>query len=322
MDTSSSFYNLDPQRVLAAVELAGLKPTGEFTQLNSYENRVFDIRLEENFPGSPYKNVIAKFYRPQRWSKEALQEEHDFLFELKKEGIPVIAPFEYASGKSLITLEDMHVAFFQKGLGRLPQEFLTGDLKQVGRMMAQLHNVGSRKPAQHRPTLGPDHPGAWDALDLLETWVTPELRDRYVQAAEDILFSLQETLRPQSFIRIHGDCHKGNLLHNGDSFLLVDFDDFINGPEVQDFWMLLSGDQDSLSQEQDEILSGYEELRDFPHEQWAWIPILRGFRIISYAAWVARRWSDPSFPRLFPEFNSYKYWAEEVEALEKIAWQL
>jgi Ser/Thr protein kinase RdoA (MazF antagonist) len=131
---------------------------------------------------------------------------------------------------------------------------------------------------------------------------------------------LDDLLIYQEFIRIHGDCHKGNLLHNGQQFFLVDFDDFCTGPVIQDFWMLLSGDGEEAEREREEILQGYEELREFPHHQWEWVPFLRGLRIISYAGWIAKRWEDPSFPRLFPEFNTYSYWAEEVEALEKIAW--
>jgi Ser/Thr protein kinase RdoA (MazF antagonist) len=323
MDKSSSFYNLDPGKVMMAAELAGFLPTGEFTQLNSYENRVFDIKLELAVSsGSSVKNVIAKFYRPQRWSKESILEEHEFLLTLQAQGIPAVAPLMLGHDSSLLTLEGMHVAFFPKVLGRMPQEFLEGELKRVGRLMAQVHNVGAMKVATHRPTLDTSYYGGWDTLDFLHDWITPEVRERYTIAAEDILFALDDSLDPAEFIRIHGDCHKGNLLNNGREFLLVDFDDFVNGPVIQDFWMLLSGDQDGFDQEKFQIIEGYEELREFPDHQWNWIPLLRGLRIISYAGWIAKRWQDPSFPRLFPEFNSYSYWAEEVEALEKIAWKI
>lgn len=320
MDKSSSFYNLDPEKVLAAAEQAGFYPTGEFTQLNSYENRVFDLRLEENLPGTSNKNIIAKFYRPQRWSQEALREEHEFLLSLKAEGIPAVAPLLLPNGKTLLEQDGIFVTFFPKVLGRMPQEFLQDDLLKVGRLMAQVHNVGSLKKAPARPTM--DGADAWQTLDLLQTWIAPEVRHRYNTAAELILEAIQDTFDPSEFIRIHGDCHKGNLLNNGQQFFLVDFDDFVNGPVMQDFWMLLSGDEDQIEDEKFQIIDGYEELREFPHHQWQWIPLLRGLRIISYAGWIAKRWQDPSFPRLFPDYNTYSYWAEEVEALEKIAWKV
>lgn len=323
MDKSSSFYNLDPEKVLLAAERANLYPTGEFTQLNSYENRVFDLKLEEPCrPGALNKNVIAKFYRPQRWSKEAILEEHEFLLSLQAEGIPAVAPLLQWDRSTLLEVDDMYVAFFPKVLGRMPQEFLPGELQKVGRLMAQVHNVGAKKRAPHRPVLDTSYHGGWHTLDFLQDWITPELLDRYTIAAEDILYAIDDSINPAEFIRIHGDCHKGNLLNNGQEFFLVDFDDFVNGPVIQDFWMLLSGDSDSLDDEKMQIIEGYEELREFPDHQWAWIPLLRGLRIIMYAGWIAKRWDDPSFPRLFPEFNKYTYWAEEVEALEKIAWQI
>lgn len=323
MDKSSSFYTLDPEKVLRAAENAGFFPTGEFTQLNSYENRVFDIRLEIS-PGfsNHNRNVIAKFYRPQRWSKLAILEEHEFLLSLKQEGIPAVAPLIQSHDSTLSEIDGMYIAFFPKVLGRMPQEFLQDDLLKVGRLMARVHNVGARKSAPHRPSLDSSYYGGWDTLDFLESWIAPEVKARYIEAAEDILYTIDDLFDPKEFIRIHGDCHKGNLLNNGQEFFLVDFDDFLNGPVIQDFWMLLSGDEDKIEDEKHQIIDGYEELREFPHHQWAWIPLLRGLRIISYAGWIAKRWQDPSFPRLFPEFNTFSYWAEEVEALEKIAWSV
>jgi Ser/Thr protein kinase RdoA (MazF antagonist) len=321
-ETTTSFYRLDPALVLAATEDAGFRPTGEFTQLNSYENRVFDIRLEKG--SAEIERVIAKFYRPGRWPLQALQEEHDFLFDLKKEGIPVVAPLMQKSGKSLNTVSGMNVAFFPKFLGRMPEEFLEKDLSQVGRRLAQIHNVGSRKKFHHRAVLSEAPFSCWDNLDLLSNWVAPEVWHRYEKAAIAIIEEIEDTMDVGKFIRIHGDCHRGNLLAqllpgNQREFSFVDFDDCAMGPPVQDFWMLFSGSEDQA--EQDLILAGYEELREFPEEQWEWIPLLRGLRIFSYSAWIARRWSDPSFPKLFPNFESFTFWAEETEALEKIAWR-
>lgn len=307
--------------VLAATEEAGFHPTGEFTQLNSYENRVFDIRLEKNT--SEHDRVIAKFYRPGRWGKPALQEEHSFLFDLQKEGIPVVAPLLHKNKQSLCDIEGLFVAFFPKFMGRMPEEFLEKDLHQVGRRLAQIHNMGARTRFQHRPILGESPYSLWDNLELLSRWVSPEVWPRYERAAITIIEAYEDFLNPKSFIRIHGDCHRGNLLAkllpgNQREFFFVDFDDCAMGPEIQDFWMLFSGSD--FDEEKDLILSGYEELREFPHQQWQWIPLLRGLRIFSYSAWIARRWSDPSFPKLFPNFETFTFWAEETEALEKIAW--
>ena len=312
--SNQSFYQLEPDKVLTACEIAGYHPTGMLTQLNSYENRVFDIKLEDG------QSIIAKFYRPQRWTKESIQEEHDFLLELSQNGIPAIAPRLDSHHQSIQMTHGLMTTFFPKVLGRMPQEFIGDDLKQIGRLMAQVHNIGAQKKALHRPIMDSTFHGAWMALDFLVDWIAPEVQERYINAAETILENFSDIINPNEFIRIHGDCHRGNLLHNGDQFFLVDFDDFCMGPVIQDFWMLLSGDEKLSSGEHTQIIAGYEELREFPDHQWAWVPWLRGMRIISYAAWIARRWNDPSFPRLFPHFQSYTYWAEEVEALEKLAW--
>ncbi len=311
-----NFETLDPQAVLTATEEAGFIPTGEFTQLNSYENRVFHIRCED------HPDIIAKFYRPGRWDKSAIQDEHDFLLELKNEELPAVAPLVLQGQKTILDFKKFHVGFFPRVLGRLPQELLNEERVQVGRLLAQLHNIGARKVATSRAQLNASYSGGWQTLDMLQSWITPEIRDRYSEAAETILQALEDLQPEDEFIRIHGDAHRGNLLHNGKSFFIVDFDDFCNGPVIQDFWMLLSGDQEYEDEEKAFFVKGYEELREFPDHQWDWVPLYRGLRIISYAGWIAKRWEDPSFPRIFPDFNSYRYWAEEAEALEKLAWNL
>lgn len=311
-----NFYQLDPQAVMSAAEKAGFEPTGEFTQLNSYENRVFDLCLENG------DNIIAKFYRPERWDQNAIQEEHDFLLALKAEDIHAVAPLFQKDGSTVSLQEGLWTAFFPKVRGRLPDEFINDDLIRVGRLLARVHMIGARREATHRPTLDTGHYGGWATLDHMEPVIVPELRHRYFEAAERILAAADDTLDPDDFQRIHGDCHRGNLLSTGKDFFLVDFDDFLNGPVIHDFWMLLSGDEEAFEDEQNMLLEGYEELMEFPHHQWEWIPILRGMRIIRYSGWIADRWKDPSFPRLFPDFGLYPYWAKEVEALERIAWSL
>lgn len=309
-----SFQYLTPDFILDSVESLGLEPTGEITQLNSYENRVFDLKLEDN------QRVIAKFYRSNRWSEKAILEEHNFLADLASQGVHVVEPHTY-NNKTLFHLKDQNSFFclFPKFKGRMPQEFLKDDLQKVGRTLARLHNIGAQSQFQHRPSLETEFYG-YQSLDILKQWVAPEVSSRYFSAAEDILKFLDERLENYPLLRIHGDCHKGNLLNNEVDFFFVDFDDCINGIEAQDFWMLL--DKDHFDDELDLILSGYEDLRSFDLSQKELFEPLRGLRIIYYARWIATRWNDPSFPRLFPLFESYSYWAQETEQLEKIAWSL
>ncbi len=309
----NDFDALTPELILGAVEQAGFRPTGEYSQLNSYENRVFDVFTEDS------ARLIAKFYRPNRWTDLAIVDEHQFLAELQAEGISAVAPLILKNHKTIVTLDKYRATIFPRVLGRNPQEFLAGELKQVGRLLARIHNVGARKTARHRQTLDAKTFG-WDLLPRLQNFVYPELWNAYVDVSERILEFLEDELVPENYIRIHGDCHKGNLLHSGEEFFFVDFDDFVNGPEVQDFWMLLSGISSDIyaSREYDEMCTGYEELRNLP-DDWHLIEGLRGLRIISYAAWIANRWNDPFFKRIFPTFTTYNYWAEELQALERIA---
>jgi Ser/Thr protein kinase RdoA (MazF antagonist) len=200
------------------------------------------------------------------------------------------------------------------------------DLTKLGRVLARLHNVGGEKPSRNRPVLDVEHYGR-PALSLIEPMITPMLRDRYLQAAEAILEYLEEELDPSKFQRIHGDCHRGNVLQTDEigkpkEFFLIDFDDFGMGPVVQDFWMLFRHDNDDFGDELDAFLGGYTELRDFDEDELRHMEPLRGMRIIHYAAWIARRWTDPSFPHLFPQFGNESYWLDEVQALEKVLAQL
>jgi Ser/Thr protein kinase RdoA (MazF antagonist) len=321
---ASDFDRLEPDLILHAIEAAGFVTTGEYSQLNSYENRVFDIRLEASSRAiSPEDRVIAKFYRPHRWSQEAIHDEHSFLDELRLEGIPAIAPMILKNGQTTMDIEGYRMALFPRVVGRMPQEFLGDQLKQVGRTLARIHNIGARSKAKHRPNLTAQEYG-WKALDRLERFVYPELWQRYQDTCITILEYLEDELDEDQFIRIHGDCHRGNLLHSGTEFFFVDFDDFCNGPVVQDFWMLLSGsidEDDSAAAEQELICAGYEELREIPDQFYLFQP-LRGLRIIHYAGWIAQRWNDPFFKQIFPDFTGYNYWLDELNRLQKIAGDL
>jgi Ser/Thr protein kinase RdoA (MazF antagonist) len=313
------FYALMPDLVLNAVENCGWLTTGEYLQLNSYENRVFSVRLEEPVGAQ----VIVKFYRPQRWSERAILEEHFFLEELQQQGVSVIAPLAQTGGTTLSLQHGLWCAVFPKAKGRMPQEFSNADLTRLGRVLARLHNVGSQQRSQARPIYDVEQ-FAEPALHLVEPLISPVFRDRYLEAAHNILDYLDHELDPRQFQRIHGDCHRGNVLQTDEpgqppELFLIDFDDFGMGPVAQDFWMLFRRDDEDFGDEIDAFLAGYTELREFNHEDLRLMEPLRGMRIIHYAAWIARRWTDPSFPQLFPQFGSDAYWLDETQALEQVA---
>jgi Ser/Thr protein kinase RdoA (MazF antagonist) len=328
MSNSKGFYNLDPNLILDVAENHGFHVTGELTQLNSYENRVFDVKLTSG------ESLISKFYRPGRWSAETILDEHNFIHELKTEQIGVASAIEINSAESVFKLKNfsgenktlgevdgIYYAFFEKVRGRLLQEITEPQFKKLGRWLARLHNVGSKQKAVHRASIGPTNDDRWIYLDKLLRQVSPEVSARYESSAVKIFEALDDMLNDFSFIRLHGDLHRGNILEDSQQeFIVVDFDDMINGPEVQDFWMLMPN-ADTDSPEFNTLIDAYSELREFPYEQLELIPLLRGYRIINYAIWIMNRWDDPSFPRIFPDFGSYSYWAEETENIEKIAFR-
>jgi Ser/Thr protein kinase RdoA (MazF antagonist) len=272
------------------------------------------------------QQVIAKFYRPGRWSEAAIREEHSFLQECLEQGVSVVAPLRQNNGETISSQGGLSTAIFPKAKGRMPQEFTFEDLTKLGRVIARLHNVGALKPAKHRATIDVEHFGI-PALDAISRLVNPDIWPRYREAAEAILDYLDEELDPATFQRIHGDCHRGNVLQTDEpgkprDFLLIDFDDFAMGPVVQDFWMLFRHDEDDFADELGAFIDGYTELRDFNEHDLRLMEPLRGLRIIHYAAWIARRWEDPSFPQIFPQFGTDAYWFEEMQALEKVLHKL
>ncbi len=311
---TGDFKSLVPETILTAVEKAKMFPTGEVRQLNSYENRVYEIILEPT-PLSPIqdKSIIAKFYRPHRWSKESIREEHEFIENLAAEGMPAIGAFRLFEGETILEHHGFFTSLFPKFRGRMPQEFLDDDLLQIGRRLALLHNVGAQKVAENRPDFDTEDYG-WQSLERITQWIEPSLLHDYKEVAKEILEWVDDGLAEYPYIRIHGDCHRGNLLQLENEFYFIDFDDFCNGPEVQDLWMLVADPNDQ--REFDLILEGYEELRDFDRSQLDLIPGLRGLRIIMYAGWIAARWHDPFFKQTFPQFTTYNYWADELASLK------
>lgn len=311
---TDQFFNLDPHLILKCADLNGYLPTGEIHQLNSYENRVFEIKLEE------HKSVIAKFFRPQRWSKATIQDEHEFCFDLHADGLSVGLPLRSSqNGETVFNANGILYCFYEKVRGRMMQEILLNQFEKLGSLTAQLHNTGEKKEAFNRNFFGPTQDNKWLVLDQLNDVIAPEIRPQYIDLAEHIFNTLDEKLDPQSFIRIHGDLHRGNLLDNGkNDITIVDFDDFINGPVVQDFWMIFPDQDFAPTKEFELFLKGYETLRHFDDKQLELVPYLRAYRVICYAGWILNRWNDPSFPKIFPEFNTYRYWAEEFDSLRKI----
>jgi Ser/Thr protein kinase RdoA (MazF antagonist) len=315
-----NFYELNPDIILNCAEKNGFIPTGEIQQLNSYENRVFSLKLESGSPTSDDLEIIAKFYRPGRWNKETLLDEHQFELELFKENVAVACPYVLPNGTTVDYNDGIYFSFFKKIRGRLIQELLPDHFKKIGRWLAQLHNVSESKVAENRPSMGPTNDHKWAVLDQLYEQVSPEVRKDYFEYADLIFSELDATLEKTNFIRLHGDLHRGNILESPtEGFVVVDFDDFINGPSIQDMWMLMPDENFQETEEFNKLVEGYEELRHFPFHELDLVPLLRGYRIINYAGWIYNRWDDPSFARIFPEFNSYKYWAEETESLARIA---
>lgn len=298
-----------------------VRATGYIQALNSIENRVYSIELEDG------QIAIAKFYRPARWTFEQIREEHDFIARLNQgeipsiEMIPQTGPTVHPSCATLGTTENgIFFSVSKRIRGRIMDELAPNQLRQLGRFLARLHGVGSSFQFQARATLSVATHGQASLDFLLQS---PHLKDngkaRYQNVANRILQTIAPRLNGQKTFPIHGDCHLGNVLWNETGPFFLDFDDSVNGPPVQDVWMIIRGRDDTAKRDRDELFSGYEEMRSFDYDTLALIEPLRAIRIIHYAAWIAKRWGDPSFSRLFPEFGTERYWNGEIEALEELS---
>lgn len=315
------FFELTPDKVLEAVEAAGLLCTGRCMALNSFENRVYDVELEtDEPPANPSANRrVVKFYRPGRWSETQILEEHQFIADLVAAEIPAIAPIEFPDGGTLRQAPGSGIwyAIFPKVGGRAPDELSDEQLRWVGRLLGRIHNVGVQREAPHRIRLDPESYGLANLEFLLSgNWLPLEIRGRYERAVREICEVVKPwfaELKPQ---RIHGDCHLGNLLWNRSPFFL-DFDDMVRGPAVQDIWLLIPGGDEEGRRQLNVLLEGYEEMRDFDYFTLKLIEPLRALRFVHYAAWIARRWDDPAFPQAFPQFGTHRYWNDQTEDLEQ-----
>lgn len=306
------FYNLTPDTVLGAIEQSGFLPTGHCLTLNSYENRVYDCRLDDG------SHVIAKFYRPGRWSREQILEEHRFLFDLQEDEIPVCAPLRFDDGESVQETAGIWFALWPRTGGRARDEFSDADLQTLGRMLARIHNVGAVTPCRHRISLTGETYGL-QPLSYLEAngFLPGHCAVRYREAVQEITGIYEELRAGVPEIRIHGDCHHGNLLLGNQGWFFLDFDDFLTGPAVQDVWMLVPARDTEGLRRRSVFLDAYRQFRDFDDAWLRLIEPLRALRFIRYAAWIARRWDDPAFPAAFPHFGTQQYWEDQTADLEE-----
>jgi Ser/Thr protein kinase RdoA (MazF antagonist) len=307
--SSHPFVRLTPDVVIAAVEKLGLRCDGRILALNSYENRVYQVGVEEDSP------VVAKFYRPARWSTPAILEEHEFALELAAAEIPVIAPLEM-QGRTLFEHEAFRYAVYPRRGGHWPELGSARDREWMGRFLARIHAVGARRRFQHRHHLDWRLFGRESAQYLLrEGWLPDHITTAYETLAGDLLRVIEQRFaecQPLRQLRLHGDCHSGNVLWTDDGPHFVDLDDCLTGPAIQDLWMLLSGPPEEMSVQLADILDGYRQFADFDYAELRLIEPLRTLRMMHYAAWLARRWDDPAFPQAFPWFGGIRYWEQHV----------
>ena len=311
------YADLSPDLILDAVESIGLPTDGHLLALNSYENRVYQVGLDEAEP------VIAKFYRPGRWSDAAILEEHGFTQDLADQEIPAVAPF-VTEGRTLHSHRGYRFSLSPRRGGRTPELDDPRILEWIGRFIGRIHCVGAVRPFAHRPTLDIEGFGTGPRDFLLSGgWIPKDLLPAYESVVDQALTEVHACFARAGdveHIRLHGDCQRGNLLWTDAGPHFVDFDDARMGPAIQDLWMLLSGDRADMSRQLADVLAGYEDFRELDHRELHLMEALRTLRQIHYAAWLARRWEDPAFPAAFPWFGTQHYWQDHVLALrEQIA---
>lgn len=312
-EISEFFFRLSPTRVLQAAEAAHLVPSGHCFALNALENRVYDVRLDDG------QHVVAKFYRPGRWSRETILDEHRLLAALALAEIPVCVPMRFPDGQTLHEIEDIHYAIWPRTGGRSPDELADDQVAVLGRLMARIHTIAADLGAPHRRTLDAESVPL-TALDLLEEgdWLPPSCAPRYERAVESLVDTYRERSRGIELQPIHGDCHAGNLLLGDQGWFFLDFDDMVIGPPVQDVWMLLPGRDVEADRQRRLLVDAYKQFRHFDDRSFSLIEPLRGFRFVFYAGWIARRWEDPAFPDAFPHFGTDDYWETETRDLEEL----
>jgi len=304
------YSRLTPDVVLDGVAAANLRPDGRLLSLNSYENRVYQVGLEDG------TFIVAKFYRPERWSDAQIDEEHAFAHELASREIPIVAPIHS------LRFADFRIAIYPRRGGRTPEFGDEKTLEWIGRFIGRIHAVGATRKFQHRDALTPKTFGHDARAFLLATnFIPADLLDAWQAVTEQALAGVDRCFQGgHTAIRLHGDCHVGNVLWTEDGPHFVDLDDARMGPAMQDLWMLLSGDRHAMGRQLRAVLNGYEKFAEFDRRELRLLEALRTLRLIHYSAWIARRWDDAAFPAAFPWFNTQRYWQDRIlELREQIA---
>lgn len=314
INRNTPYNDLDPSLILDAIENLGFKCSGSLLALNSYENRVYQIGIEDSQP------LIAKFYRPYRWDDAAIIEEHQFATELAAHEIPVIAPMAINTNNTLHEHKGFRFALFPRKGGRALELENLEQLEWIGRFIGRLHAVGSCTPFQHRIRIDVQSYGHNPYQFLIKNnFIPDEIKKDYCETVEIILKKIEicfQEVGEINQLRLHGDCHAGNILWNDSGPQIVDLDDCLMGPAIQDIWMLVAGHtKDEADLQLRRILSGYRKFYDFNNRELHLIEPLRSLRMIHYSGWLAKRWEDPAFPLHFPWFNSLSYWKQQLQNL-------
>lgn len=317
MPGAHPYQNLTPDCILDAVEIRPCRCDGRLQALNSYENRVYQVWLED---GSA---LVAKFYRPGRWVDAAILEEHAFTRELAEREIPVVAPLAFADGRTLHEHGGYRYALYPRQPGRSPELESRDTLTWLGRFIGRIHAVGGLRPFAHRPALDVERFGGEPSRYVLDNGFVPaDLRDTYHSVVDDVLERVAgcyDRAGGVKIIRLHGDCHAGNILWTDQGPHFVDLDDTCMGPAIQDLWMCLAGERSTMEMQLVPLIAGYREFCDFDPAELVLVEPLRTLRMIHYAGWLARRWNDPAFPANFPFFNTQRYWQDHILSLREQA---